>query len=64
MMGEKMHMDFLKRIRISESQAKKKDSSREVHGDATRRKTEQEELDLQKELERRFEELFGAVEEG
>lgn len=57
------HMDFLKRIRISEPQAKRKDSNREVYGNAIRRKTEQEELDLQKELERRFEELFGAVEE-
>lgn len=57
-MKNKKHMDFLRRIRIPGTQAKKKDSSRKLHGNAARRKTEQEELNLQKELERRLEELF------
>jgi hypothetical protein len=57
------HMDFLKKIRISESQAKKKDNNRGVYDNATHRKTEQEKLNIQKELERRIEELFGAAEE-
>lgn len=62
-MKNNKHMNFLKNIRISESQAKKKDSNRVVHDNATHRKTEQEELNIQKELERRIEELFGAAEE-
>ncbi|TCO85338.1 hypothetical protein EV212_10359 [Frisingicoccus caecimuris] len=62
-MKNNKHMNFLKNIRISESQAKKKGSNREVYDNATHRKTEQEELNIQKELERRIEELFGTAEE-
>lgn len=62
-MKNNKHMDFLKRIRIPESQAEEREDNRELHGNAARRKMEQEELNLQKELERRFEELFESAEE-
>lgn len=54
------HIDFLKRIRIQETKAKKMDGNGEICSSVA---TEQEELDLQRELERRFEELFGPVED-
>lgn len=57
-------MEFLKSIRLPEEEKmKKKGRSQETQSDQTYKMTRQEEFDLQKELERRFDELFGSASE-
>lgn len=57
-------MEFLKSIRLPEEEKmKKKGRSQETQSDQTHKMTRQEEFDLQKELERRFDELFGSASE-
>lgn len=57
-------MEFLKSIRLPEEEKmKKKGRSQETQSDQTHKMTRQEEFDLQKELERRFDELFESASE-
>lgn len=63
-MKSSKHTKFLKSIRMPEEGEVKKDGrSQETLSDQTHKMTGQEEIDLQKELERRFDELFGTTEE-
>ncbi|MDO5132827.1 MAG: hypothetical protein Q4D81_07580 [Eubacteriales bacterium] len=57
-------MDFLKSIRLPVEERKKNDwNEQETQSSQAHKMTKQEEIDLQKELERRFDELFGATSE-
>lgn len=63
MKGNK-HTEFLKSIRLAtEEKVKKGGRTQEAQSNQTHKMTRQEELDLQKELERCFNELFGSSEE-
>ncbi len=63
-MRDNKHLEFLKSIRLpAEEKAKTGGNSQETQSNLTHKMTRQEELDLQKELERRFDELFGSAEE-
>lgn len=57
-------LEFLKSIRLPEEERTKKGvSPRETGSNQIHKMIRQEEIDLQKELERRFDELFGTTEE-
>ncbi|WP_287486928.1 hypothetical protein [Blautia sp.] len=59
-MRNNKHEEFLKSIRILEKEKiKKNDEVLERQSVQMNKMTEHEEIDLQEELERRFEELFG-----
>ena len=59
-MRNNKHEEFLKSIRILEKEKiKKNDEVPERKNVQMNKMTEHEEIDLQEELERRFEELFG-----
>ncbi|MCI8582946.1 MAG: hypothetical protein HFH13_07430 [Dorea sp.] len=63
-MGSSKHMEFLKSIRLPEEEKMKKSGRPQgTQSDQTYKMTRQEEFDLQKELERRFDELFGTASE-
>ena len=63
MRGNK-HTDFLKSIRLpGEKKVKKSGKSQGTQSDRTYKMARQEEIDLQKKLERRFDELFWTTEE-
>lgn len=63
MKGNK-RLEFLKSIRLpSEEKAKNGGSTEETQSNQAHKMTRQEEIDLQKELERRFDELFGTTSE-
>ena len=63
MKGNK-RLEFLKSIRLpAEEKAKNSGSTRGTQSHQTHKMPRQEEIDLQKELERRFEELFESTEE-
>ncbi|MGN8963511.1 hypothetical protein [Bariatricus sp. HCP28S3_D3] len=61
MKGDK-RLGFLKSIRLP-SEEKNGGSTQETQSNQEHKMTSQEELDLQKELERRFDELFGTTSE-
>lgn len=55
-------MEFLKSIRLPEEEKMKKNGRTQgTQNNQTHKMTRQEEFDLQKELERRFDELFGSA---
>ncbi len=57
-------MEFLKSIRLPEEEKVNKNGRFQgTQSDQTHKMTRQEEFDLQKELERRFDELFGSASE-
>lgn len=63
MKGNK-RLEFLKSIRLpAEENAKNSGSEQGPQDIRTHKMTRQEEIDLQKELERRFDELFGTTSE-
>ena len=63
MKGNK-HLEFLKSIRLPAEEKKNTSESAQGSQDTqTHKMTRQEEIDLQKELERRFDELFGTTSE-
>ncbi len=69
-MGKRMRRDkrleFLKSIRLPSEKAEKERSGQETQDNQAHKMTEQEEHDLyelQKELEKRFDELFGSTSE-
>lgn len=61
MKGNK-RLKFLKSIRLP-LEEKNRESTQETQCNQARKMTRQEEIDLQKELERRFDELFGTTSE-
>lgn len=63
-MKENKRLEFLKRIRLLSEEADNGRSGQETQSDQVHKMTRQEEFDLQKELERRFDELFGTTSEG
>ena len=62
MKGNK-RLEFLKSIRLSSEKNESGKSRQEAPSNQVRKMTRQEEYDLQKELERRFDELFGTTSE-
>lgn len=63
MKGNK-RLEFLKSIRLpAEENGKNGRSEQEIQVNQAHKMTRQEEIDLQKELERRFDELFGSTSE-
>ena len=63
-MKENKRLEFLKSIRLpSEETVKNGESMQKTQCNQAYKMTGQEELDLQKELERRFDELFGTTSE-
>lgn len=61
MKGNK-HLEFLKSIRLLPEEKERNDRSKQRSQDnQAHNMTRQEEMDLQKELEKRFDELFGAA---
>mgnify|MGYP000322187762 CR=1 len=59
---ENKRLIFLKSIRLlSEKNAKNGGSVQETRGDQTHKVIRQEEINLQKELEKRFDELFSTI---
>ena len=57
-------MEFLESIRLPAGEkAKNGGSEQETQSNQAHKMTRQEEIDLQKELERRFDELFGTTSE-
>jgi hypothetical protein len=59
-MKENKHLEFLKSIRLpAEENEKNGGSEQETQANQAHKMTSREEIDLQKELEKRFEELFG-----
>lgn len=62
-MKENKRLDFLKSIRVPSEEDDDGRRGQETHGNPVHEMTRQEEYDLQKELERRFEELFGTTPE-
>ncbi len=62
MMGNK-RLEFLKSIRLQSEESDNGRSGQERQSNQVHKKTKQEEYDLQKELERRFDELFGTTSE-
>jgi hypothetical protein len=55
------HREFLKKIRLPKESAQKKEDSRKVRSNGTHKMTEQEQNNLQRELEVKFDELFGGL---
>lgn len=55
--------EFLKSIRLPSEEAKNGGNTQETQSSQAHKLTRQEEIDLQKELERRFDELFGIISE-
>lgn len=62
-MKENKRLEFLKSIRLPLEETDNGRSKQVTQSKQTHNMTRQEEYDLQKELERRFEELFGAASE-
>lgn len=63
-MKENKRLEFLKSIRLpAEENGKNGGSEQETQVNQEHKMTRQEEIDLQKELERRFDELFGTTSE-
>lgn len=62
MRGNK-RLKFLKSIRLPLEEAENRRSGKVTQGNQDHKMTRQEEYDLQKELERRFDELFGTTSE-
>ena len=62
-MKENKRLEFLKSIRLPLEETDNGRSKQVTQSKQTHNMTRQEEYDLQKELERRFEELFGATSE-
>ena len=60
MRGNK-RLEFLKSIRLPSEETENGRSKKVTQGNQDHNMTRQEEYDLQKELERRFEELFGTT---
>lgn len=64
MQGNK-RLEFLKRIQLlPEEKEKSGGFVKEIQGNHAYRMIRQEEIDIKKELERRFDELFGTTSEG
>jgi len=61
-MKNNKHAEFVKSIRLSSDEPKPKKKMRGEQNPETHRRFRQEEYDLEKELERRFDELFGSTE--
>lgn len=62
MRGNK-RLEFLKSIRLPSEETENGRSKKVTQGNQDHNMTRQEEYDLQKELERRFDELFGTTSE-
>lgn len=62
MRGNK-RLEFLKSIRLPSEETENGRYGKETQGNQDHKMTRQEEYDLQKELERRFNELFGTTSE-
>lgn len=62
MRGNK-RLEFLKSIRLPSEETENGRSKKVTKGNQDHNMTRQEEYDLQKELERRFDELFGTTSE-
>lgn len=63
-MRNKRHVEFVKKIRLPEEEKTKENGkTKGTQNIQINKMTKQEETELQKELERRFNELFGTVEE-
>ena len=62
MKGNK-RLEFLKSIRLPSEKTESERSGQEAQSNQVHKMTRQEEYDLQKELERRFDELFGTTSE-
>lgn len=62
-MKNNKHAEFIKSIRLSTTEPEPKKSVRGERSADSHKMSKQEELDLQKELERRFDELFGTADE-
>ena len=61
-MRNNRHTEFVKSIRLIEEK-KKNGNVQRTKSTQVNKMTKQEEIDLQKELEKRFDELFGITEE-
>lgn len=61
-MRNNRHTEFVKSIRLIEEK-KKNGKVQRTKSTQVNKMTKQEEIDLQKELEKRFDELFGITEE-
>lgn len=61
-MKNNKHAEFVKSIRLSSDEPKPQKKIRGEQNTETYRGVRQEEYDLEKELERRFDELFGSTE--
>lgn len=55
------HKEFLKKIRLPEESAPKTEGGRKTSNSSTHKMTEQEQEALQRELEAKFDELFGGL---
>ena len=63
-MRNKRHVEFVKKIRLPEEEKTKKNGkTKGMQSIQINKMAKQEDTELQKELERRFNELFGTVEE-
>lgn len=62
-MKENKHLEFLKRIRLSSKENANGRSAQGPQSKQAHNMPKQEEYNLQKELERRFDELFGIASE-
>lgn len=62
-MKNNKHAEFIKSIRLSTTEPEPKKSVRGERNAESHKMSRKEELDLQKELERRFDELFGSADE-
>ena len=62
MKGNK-RLEFLKRIRLLSEEADNRSCEKATQSNQVHKMKKQEEYDLQRELERRFDELFGTVSE-
>lgn len=61
-MRKNKHTEFLKNIRLKEETIQENIKTQKARAVQTPKRTRQEESDLQKELEKRFDELFGLTE--
>ena len=53
--------EFLKKIRLPEDSAQKKEDNRKMRRSSTHKMNEQEQNNLQRELEAKFDELFDGI---
>lgn len=62
-MKRNKHLEFLKRIRLLSEEADNRSCEKALQSNQIHKMKKQEEYDLQRELERRFNELFGTASE-